>query len=128
MPSLGLFLSLGKFKWHYLSVWMIGPIRFLVNKRHTEAQRKKQFLKGFPKSLILFFCHITFSRFAYSETHHVGMRTALTNAIISPCQKPSPCDRCGGAQSLSWDLQMCECNPVHLKHKVNETQVSSYYY
>lgn len=82
LPSLGLFLSLGKFKWHYLSARMIGPIRFSVNKRRAEAQQKKQFLKGFPKSLILCFCHVTFSRFVCWEMHHVWMGTALTRATF----------------------------------------------
>lgn len=70
LPSLGLFLSLGNFKWHYLSSQMIGPIRSSLNKRHTEAQqkkKKKQFLEVFrPKSLILCFCHVTF-RFVCGE-------------------------------------------------------------
>lgn len=122
LPSLGLFLSLGKFKWHYLSARMIGPIRFSVNKRRAEAQQeKKQFLKGFPKSLILCFCHVTFSRFVCREMHHVWMETALTSTTISPCQKHSPYNRRGGVQWLSWDLQIivCKFDAVHFKLKLS---------
>lgn len=61
---------------------MIGPIHFSVNKRRAEAQQKKQFLKGFPKSLILCFCHVTFSRFVCWEMHPVWMGTALTSAVF----------------------------------------------
>lgn len=107
LPSLWLFLSLGKLKWHYLSAQMTGPIRFSVNKRRAEAQQeKKQFLKGFPKSLLLCFCHVTFNRFVCWEMHQFWKETALTSATIFPCQKHSPYNRHGGIQSSSWDLQI----------------------
>lgn len=80
--SLGLFLSLGKFKWHYLSTQMIGPICFSINKRRAEAEQEKQFLKGFPKSLILCFCHVTVSRLVCWGTRGVWMRIALTSATF----------------------------------------------